>query len=117
MIDLSVSTREVAGVDLAVDTEDPTVFFVLPPAPAVVVKDGIAAIQLLRLIQDGELSGGNLSLAVQLQHPPALLNRVQEELAAQLKRTSAALSPLPLKGAIADLQFVGRETTSDGVLT
>ncbi len=117
MLDLSVSTREVSGVYLAADTEDPTQFFVLPPAPTLAMKNGAPAIQLLRLIQDGALSGGNLNLVVQLQHPPALLDRVREEIAAQLKRTPVALSPIPLKEATADLQFVGREPTSDGGLT
>ena len=117
MLDLSVSTRSVAGIDLASDSEAPLLFYVLPPRPRLAVGADGPDIQLLRFIRGGELSGGHLRLSIALTHSQDVLNRAQEILESELKRKPVTLTPVPVVDASADLQFVGREPTESGGMT
>jgi hypothetical protein len=114
MLDLSVPTRVVSGVDLAADHENPLLFYALPPPPKLRRVDGQPDIQLLRLIRNGELAGGFLRLAMQAGHEPATIEDVRSTLAAELKKDQVEVSVIPAKEATADLSFIGRETTDTG---
>jgi hypothetical protein len=116
MLDLSVPVRTIAGVDLAGDDVDPFAFYLLPPVPAVAIRDGRPAISLLRFVRDGQLTGGHLELELALAHPPAMLEQGRQQLAEALKddRKRVTLRPLPVTGGEAELMFVGRETADDG---
>lgn len=117
MLDLSVSTRSVAGVDLARDSEDPLKFYVLPCAPRLAISNGSPDVQLLRFVKDGDLQGGNLRIAVDLQQPQAALDQAQAALEDELKRKPVVLATLPAIDASAELHFVGKETTASGGLS
>ncbi|HKF20725.1 MAG TPA: hypothetical protein VKE93_04105 [Candidatus Angelobacter sp.] len=117
MLDLSVSTRSVAGIDLARDTEDPLRFYVLPSAPRLSSANGSPDVQLLRLVQNGELQGGNLRLGLDLQQPQAALDQARSALEDELKRTPVVLTPVPIVDASAEVHFVGKEPTAAGGLS
>lgn len=117
MLDLSVSTRSVAGIDLAQDTDDPLKFYVLPCAPRLAINNGAPDVQLLRFVNNGDLQGGNLRIALDLQQPQAALDQAQAELENELKRTPVVLAAIPAVDASAELHFVGKETTASGGLS
>ena len=119
MLDLELRTRTVAGVDLAGDDEDRFAYYVLPPAPCVAERDGKPAINLLRFVRDGALSGGHLELELELAHPQSVLDAARQQLQDALKDNSnrVTLRPLPLLAGSAELMFVGRETSSDGSIS
>lgn len=114
MLSLDAPIRTIAGVDLAVDDEDPRAFWILPPPPRVALRDGAPQVSLLRLVRDGQLAGGHLELRVELVHPEAALAAARDELARTLGDDRAALRPVTVIGATAELLFVGRETGADG---
>ena len=62
MLDLAGSTRSVAGVTVAPDTEDPMRFLVVPGHPRIGTATAGPALQLLRFPSGGTLTGG---------HPPS----------------------------------------------
>lgn len=117
MLDLSVSTRSVAGIDVAADSDAPLTFYVLPPTPRLATSGDGPDIQLLRFIRGGELTGGHLRLSVTLAHRQDTLDQAQEILENELKRKPVTLTPVPIADASADLHFVGRETTASGGMT
>jgi hypothetical protein len=114
MLDLSVGTRSVAGIDLASDSDTPLHFYVLPPMPRLASSDDGPDIQLLRFVRGGELTGGHLHLAMSLSYSQDVLDRAQEFLESELKRKPVMLTPVPVAEATADLQFIGREPTESG---
>ena len=117
MLNLDVPIRTVAGVDLAADDEDELSFFVLPPPPRIAVGEGGPELHLLRLVDNGALSGGHLRFGVELSHPAARLEEARSTLAESLRDDRVALRPIPVVSAEAELLFVGRETTAEGGLT
>jgi hypothetical protein len=117
VLDLSVSTRSVAGIDLARDTEDPLRFYVLPCAPRLSSANGSPDVQLLRLVQNGELQGGNLRLGLDLQQPQAAFDQARSALEDELKRSPVILTPVPVVDASAEVHFVGKEPTAAGGLS
>jgi hypothetical protein len=115
VLDFSVSTRRVAGIDVAADSDDATLFYALPPEPRATVTNGAPDVLLLRLIEGGKLTGGNFQISTQLIHDQATLDKAAAELQEQLKVSHPlTISPVPVKQAVADLQFVGKETTEAG---
>jgi hypothetical protein len=116
MLDLHVATRTVSGIVLARDASRESAFFVLPPSPRVARDAEGPAIELLRFVRDGQLTGGHLRVTVELAHPPALLAEAARVLAEELRAETVDLAPVPVVGAHAALQFVGRETTDTGDL-
>ena len=117
MLDLGVPIRSVAGVDLAADSEDAQLFYVLPPAPQVAFQNGVPDVQLLRFVHDGQLTGGHLRLSVALSHAPSILEEVRASLVHELRHDTVRLAPVPLIDAAAEVLFVGRESTASGGLT
>ena len=116
MLDLHSATRTVAGVDLALDESNPRAFYILPPPPRAAQEQGVPAVELLRFIEAGRLTGGHLRLVVELSHPAATLDEAARLLAAELDEETVELRPLPVIEADAVLQFVGRAATADGAL-
>jgi hypothetical protein len=120
MIDLAVPTRTVGGVDVAGDDKDPFAFWILPPAPRVVVgTDGSPQVTLWRFVDGGRLSGGLLEIAVELAWPQAALDAAKTQLVADLRddKNRVTLNALPLVGAEAALMFLGKETRPDGSIS
>ena len=117
MLDLSVGTRSVAGIDLASDSDAPLHFYALPPRPRLANRGDGPDIQLLRFVSGGDLTGGHLRLAIVLSHPQDALDRAQEFLEDELKRRPVTLTPVPVAEASADVQFIGREPTESGGMT
>lgn len=114
MLDLGVSTRSLAGVDLARDSENDLVFYVLPPAPRLLVNDGAPDIQVLRFVRNGELTGGHLHLGLTLEQPQSALDQARSSLQEELKRGPVSLIPVPVVEATAEVHFVGTEATPAG---
>jgi hypothetical protein len=119
MLDLSIPARTVAGIDLAGDSEDPFAFYVLPAPPHVVLRDGEPAINLLRFVSNGSLTGGYLSLDLELSYPQSVLDAAVQQLRATLNdhQNRVTLRPIPAVDSSAELMFVGQETDSDGAIS
>jgi hypothetical protein len=118
VLDLSVPARTVAGVDLASDSDDPYAFYILPAPPHVVVRDAGPAINLLRFVSNGSLTGGYLALDLDLSYPQSLLDAAVEQLRETLKdqQNRVTLRPAPALDGSAELMFVGQETDPDGAI-
>ncbi|MEM7481958.1 MAG: hypothetical protein AAF481_12355 [Acidobacteriota bacterium] len=128
MIDLNAPLRTVAGVDLAVDSEQPTRFHVLPAKPRVARKefapadgDGVVVekpdLGLLRFLREGEVTGGHLHLGLEAGYPAERLEACREELADELSDDGVELVAVTPVSASAELLFLGRETDDDGGLS
>jgi hypothetical protein len=117
VLDLNVPTRTVAGVDLAADHQASTTYYALPPPPRVAMADDGPELELLRFVRGGELTGGHLHLAVELAHPPGVLEAARAALAEQQGEEAVELVPVPVIAASAELLFLGREPDADGGLT
>jgi hypothetical protein len=115
VLDLDAPAQTVAGVDLAADEADSTRWYVLPPPPRVARVDGRPDLTLLRLVEDGALTGGHLHLAVELARDPASLEAARSALADE-HRKDITLVPVPVQTGSAELMFLGRETDADGGL-
>ena len=114
MLDLGVSTRSVAGIDLGRDSDDELTFYVLPSVPRLLMTGSLPDIQLLRFVHNGELTGGNLHLGLTLEQPQPTLDQVRSALEDELKRSPVTLTSVPVVDATAEIHFVGTETTSAG---
>jgi hypothetical protein len=119
VLDLSIPARTVGGVDLAGDSEDPFAFYILPAPPHVVLRDGQPAINLLRFVSNDSLTGGYLSLDLELSYPQTVLDAAIEQLRDTLKdhQNRVTLRPAPAIDGSAELMFVGQETDSDGTIS
>ena len=113
MLDLSSSTRTVNGVTIAPDSELPSTFYVVPvgarPAPG-------PDLHLLRYVNNGQLTGGYLRLAMDCGVDDAALAAATATLSADVGKP-VTLSPLPLIEAEADLVFYGRHDATPGAAT
>jgi len=114
VLDLGVSTRSVAGIDLGRDSDDGLTFYVLPSVPRLLTTGGLPDIQLLRFVHNGELTGGNLHLGMTLEQPQSVLDQARSALEDELKRSPVTLTPVPVVDATAEIHFVGTETASAG---
>ncbi|MGH8531301.1 MAG: hypothetical protein ACREV1_00895 [Gammaproteobacteria bacterium] len=117
MLDLDAPIRTVAGVDLAADAEDPLCFYILPPGPQVRMVDGAPALELLRLVREGALSGGHLRLAIDLAYTEVQLEEARSSLIQALHENTVVLRPLQIVEASAEMVYFGRETDADGGLS
>jgi|GEM_PF-6800231 len=115
MLDLAGSTRTVAGVTVAPDTDDPTRFLVLPGTPRVDATTSSGPdLQLLRFIEGGTLTGGYLRLGTSLAVDDAAISAATEALSADAGRP-VILGPLPVLSGTAELVFFGRQNPQPGV--
>ena len=111
MLDLSGSTRTVAGLTLAPDSDGPECWLVLPGAPRPAAGPDV---QLLRFVRDGALTGGYLRLGVDLGVPDAAIEAATAALVEENAGKPVTLSPLLVVAAEADLLFYGRDATDAG---
>ena len=114
MLDLAGSTRSVAGVTVAPDTDDPGRLLVLPADPRIEVTAAGPDLQLLRFTSDGALTGGYLRMGVTLGVDDSALAAAANALSSEAG-SPVALSPLPVLGGSAELVFFGRQNPQPGV--
>jgi hypothetical protein len=121
MIDLEIPSRSVAGVDLAGDDQDPFTYWVLSPPRIALTPDGTPLVSLLRIVQNGQLTGAVLDLTVELPIRQEAINAARAQLMSEVRnerdRERVTLSALPLLTAEAELLFLGKETRPDGGLS
>ena len=53
MLDLGREFIRLDGVDLAPDSQDERLFYLLPPSPRLVLREGKPAVELLRMLDGG----------------------------------------------------------------
>ncbi len=116
MLDLAGSTRTVAGVILAPDTGGPSTWYVMPATPHPAVGPNGPDVQLLRVVRDGQLSGGYLRLGITLGVDDRAIAAATAALTEEVGKP-VTLSPLPVLSAEADVAFYGRETTQPGTMS
>lgn len=113
MLDLSIGTRDVGGVTVLPDDTDRQAFYALPPPPAVARRDGAPDLQLLRFVDNGQLTGGHLQFSTELAFPSGVLDGAAAALGAEHHREPVTLGPIPVMAASAELLFAGRDARPD----
>lgn len=110
MLDLGREFIRLDGVDLAPDSQDERLFYLLPPSPRLVLREGKPAVELLRMLDGGRCTEAHLTLELELAHPAARVQAAVDALQARLElRDPPVLSPLPVLHAEAQLVFAGRD--------
>ncbi|MET0789213.1 MAG: hypothetical protein ABWY33_08225 [Cellulomonas sp.] len=117
MLALSPPYPVVDGYALLPDHADPGLWYVLPSAPQLAVRDGIPALSLTQYLGQGagaaKVSGGILSLTTQLFVPPDVLEALPARLADVRGVAGSALRvvPAPLDTGTVELVVLGQTST------
>jgi len=114
MLNLAASTRTVAGVTVAPDSDDPGRYLLFPGTPRVVLGDSGPDLQLLRFTSSGSLTGGYLRMGVSLEVDDGAVATATAALAQEVGHP-VVLEPLPVLGGTAELVFFGRQDPRPGV--
>ena len=113
MIDLGAATRAIAGATLAVDHADPRHYHLLPPPPRVARHGDVPLLSLLRLVRDGELRGGLLTVVLELAWSSDALAAIHTALDEELGEDEYTVGAVQAVAAEAEL-FLARRPQDAG---